>query len=405
MTAPRKPAKPSWVRSAGKMLRRAAPPPPEYVVVGLVFKGGITMLVGPAKGGKTLFALGDLVLAMLGLRKALGRFEAPEPQRVLYVAEESSEAAFYWTLFHLCQGYGIDHKDPAFNNLFFAAQEGVNLLEDGWITKLKQKIDQHRIDVVFFDTYTRVTPGMDEDSRATTSLLFAALGQLQRDIDRDMNCTFVVLHHVGHEGTRARGSSDIEAAWDSRVTIAGDTGGTEYTLKSVHRAFGRRVSMKFQIVGEDAEPGKSGWVRLDAQELEEQQDEVVEAVHRWVHANPGRGSKEIVAGVKKKRQSVLDALKVLKGDCLVERQTAVPDGSGGKRPGTSSEKSGTDGNEKWPQGYFSLIGPDDLAVPDVLEPSGTKRSQAPVVPGFPPPKGGTTGTGRGAKPKRTRRKA
>lgn len=83
-------------------------PPLRYAVPGLIPEG-FTLLVGPPKAGKSWLAL-DLLLALSGAGRALGKVTVPEKQRVLYLALEDGDRRMQDRCQQLLGGAAIPEK-------------------------------------------------------------------------------------------------------------------------------------------------------------------------------------------------------------------------------------------------------------------------------------------------------
>ncbi|CDQ11940.1 protein of unknown function [Acidithiobacillus ferrivorans] len=81
--------------------------------------------------------------------------------------------------------------------------------------------------VVFVDTLARAAVGLDENSAADMGLLMAACDEIRHKYD----CCVVIVHHAGHDASRARGSTAIKGTLDTEIQIARDGPGGPIEMK------------------------------------------------------------------------------------------------------------------------------------------------------------------------------
>lgn len=129
---------------------------------------------------------------------------------VIYIAAEGG-----FGLFKRIRAWEADNPTADFKPRFRAIPHRVDLrspadLGDLTLALREQLDDQPALIVV--DTWSRNTPGANENSAEDTSAAVARLDEIRETF----NTGVVVVHHSGHENNRERGSSALAAAADCR---------------------------------------------------------------------------------------------------------------------------------------------------------------------------------------------
>jgi AAA domain len=217
---------PLWFESAAKLLTEPDPGPTPFLVDELIVDGSIAAVVGSPKNGKT-WTLLDLAIAVATGELALSRFTVENSGPVLLVLEESGREALHRRLDKLVRGRALDPERLA--TFYFAANKRVRLDDDGWRTRLRDAASAHPWRLIAFDPPARIKGLVDENVQREIGPVLDFLREL-----REISCaTVVYVHHTPHDGTRQRGSSDLEAYWESKLTLAKKDG--KRTLKAEHR--------------------------------------------------------------------------------------------------------------------------------------------------------------------------
>ena len=196
-----------------------AQPEPEWLVRGVVPAQGVGMIFGPTEAGKTFLAL-DLALAVAS---APSRESASERHGwlghrvngglVVYVAAEAA-----YSLRPRVQAWRRMHPQAEPN--FYVVPDAINMMSATDTASLQEAIDRvdvlHEVALVVLDTWAKMTPGADEDSRQEMGKALDSVESIRRAFD----CAVVLVHHTGHEGTRARGSSSLMQSVDWAGSVA-----------------------------------------------------------------------------------------------------------------------------------------------------------------------------------------
>jgi hypothetical protein len=207
--------------------------PPDAIIAGGVLDHG-TMVVLAGKYGtyKTFLALDWAASIASGVPWA--GFAVPAALPVVYIAAEGAGS------FHrrLC-AWEEDRLDGGRVAPGMLTIRGgpVNVGKNEDMSDVVRVIREKNAKVLVVDTLSRCAPGLEENE---ASKVAAALERLFMIRDA-LQVTVVVLHHTGHQGLRARGSSVLEdnadASWVIRLNGdgAGEDRGPEVPRTLMHR--------------------------------------------------------------------------------------------------------------------------------------------------------------------------
>ena len=217
-----------WLQSSAALLREPDPGPTPYLVDQFVVDPSI-LAFGPPKVGKT-WALLDLAISIATGTPALGHLEARQGP-VILVLEESGRDALHRRLSMLTRGRGL--RAHQLEHLHVAANQRVRLVDDGradWPERIRQAVREIEPAAVLFDPLARMKGAADENSQKELTPALDFMREL-RDLGK---CTVGFVHHAGHANDgRMRGTSDLEAYWESKLTIR--RRGSTCTLSAEHR--------------------------------------------------------------------------------------------------------------------------------------------------------------------------
>ena len=181
----------------------------EWVIDGWIPKGGLTMIYGPPKSGKSFIVM-SLVLALDHGERWLGH-RVVGRCRSLYVALEGRS--------------GLKIRSEAWHEHFERDVEAghaliqtgrVNLAEYEHTGAIIDAVIEHGIELVIIDTLAKATSGMDENSAKDMGRI---IDQTRR-IQEETGATVILVHHTGHGDTnRERGSSSLSGAVDSSILV------------------------------------------------------------------------------------------------------------------------------------------------------------------------------------------
>ena len=188
---------------------------PNYLIKGIIPRGGLTIIWGPPKCGKSFLAFDMMMHVALG-REYRGR----RVQRggVVYLALEGGSGfanrVEAWRRRHLNNGHA--KAVP-----FYLLDVPVDIVADHQAlieTILAQGINS--LAVVVIDTLNRGLVGDENKSDDMAKFIRAADA-----IRAALGCVVVVIHHCGTAGNRPRGHTSLSGADDAQVAVARDAQG------------------------------------------------------------------------------------------------------------------------------------------------------------------------------------
>jgi len=262
----------------------------------------------------------------------------------------------------------------------------VQLVEKEWQARLLEAAHELQPRAIFLDPLVRMKGAAtdENDQRDMAPVL-----DFMRDLRETSGAAVPFVHHVGHEGGHLRGTSDLEAYWESKITVGREAQGVR-TLNAEHRESEATPSLRYRLAWHE----QSGSLRLDALDAPLRAQALAEKVTEWVGANPGQSTDAVAKGVGRRRVDVRRVLEdgpfshpseqrdgsgrrggwFLGEQCENGIRPALPDGPG--------RADGGDGGEPSPSPHPSLrdggVGTDDHAAAGISnggDPLPTVRPQ------------------------------
>jgi hypothetical protein len=185
---------------------------PAYHVKDLLCSTGLIVVWGPPKCGKSFFVF-DLVMHV-----ALGweyRGRRVRQGTVVYCALEGC-AAFKNRVEAFRQKHLAEHATDV---PFYLMASPMSLVSDqpALVASIMATLGKSHPAIVVIDTLNRSLAGSESSDEDMSKYIQAA------DALRDVfNCTVVIIHHCGHEGTRPRGHSSLMGALDVQIGVVRD---------------------------------------------------------------------------------------------------------------------------------------------------------------------------------------
>ena len=185
-------------------------PPVEWLVADLLAIDSTAWIIGKPGRGKSFVSL-DIALHVATGRDWHGH--AVRKGIVVYVVGEGARGTRVrvraWEKVHLDGRFaeGIHFID--------AAEEGLVLGSAAW-NELQWTVAQVRPSLIIIDTQARVTVGVDENSAKEMGIVVAEFDRLRR---LGGGSTILSVHHQGHAGAQARGSSAMLGAAQTELTV------------------------------------------------------------------------------------------------------------------------------------------------------------------------------------------
>ncbi len=192
-------------------------PPIEYVIEGVLPRGGLAILGGYSSSGKSWLAL-DAALSIATGSKWLGRF-ATQLGTATILDKESGEYESRRRLQRLYRAKGLETAEAP--KLELCCFPDTHFGDPNFERRVRELANGRSL--LLFDTLAAFSPGVDENAAA----MGEGLNKLQV-IAKDTNCAILVVAHekkLGVHGTeidereRLRGSSAIIGAIDSAFSV------------------------------------------------------------------------------------------------------------------------------------------------------------------------------------------
>ncbi len=190
-----------------------------YVVKGLI-PHGLTVAWGPPKSGKSFWAFDVAVHVALGWR---------------YRDHKVTAGAVCYLAFEGAHGFGArveafrqakladDHEPPP----FYLMGERLDLIGDhpALIERIRQQLGEVRPVIVVLDTLNRSLAGSESSDEDMTAYIGAA------DAIREaFDCSALIVHHCGVDGTRPRGHTSLTGACDAQLAVKREGDGGVFSV-------------------------------------------------------------------------------------------------------------------------------------------------------------------------------
>jgi hypothetical protein len=318
-------ARPSWLIDAADLLAQPDPGPTPWLVEDLIVDQALIAAVGRWKTTKS-YGMLDLCIAIATGRPAFGALTIPNPGPVVFVNEESGQAALWRRLDALCRGRAINPEELR-GRLHLAANARAKLDDPHWQNELLALGRELRPRLFCFDPLARMkAPDRDESAQ----LGMASVIEFWRQLRAETAAAVALVHHTGHTGNHMRGSSDLESAWETRLAWKRDGQSQFVTIESEHREAEAAGTIEYRI----------DWDHdTRSMRFELQQDDQRAAVEEYLHEHPEASANEVYKEIGGKRVNVLAEVK---------RYREEGGSLGGNHPGTTPLEAPSEGGSPAP---------------------------------------------------------
>jgi hypothetical protein len=237
-------------------------PEPEWLYEEFIPHGGCGFISGIPKSMKTWLAMDLCISAALGVNY-LG-YQVEKPINVLYVQREDPT-----TLVRNRHHVIASSKHPKWalsdnprevrpypGALYVETTQAIDVSDEGWQVWLAEQIRKADLDLVVFDTLTRVAPGIDLDS--ATAATAEVLNPI-KEVARDNDCAIVFVHHNTKSQSNERaaqnmaGSGQIHAWADFGIYITQKTEDNIIAFTHETKYTGTN-QLKFKLEGLEEDP-------------------------------------------------------------------------------------------------------------------------------------------------------
>jgi hypothetical protein len=282
---------------AADLLAEPDPGPTPWLVEDLVVDRALVAAVGPPKATKT-YGMLEVVVAVVSGRPAFGRFEVPEPGPVVYVIAESGRAALWRRLDSLSRGRAIPRGE--LRGLHLAPNVGVKLDDPDWQARLIDVGKAIKPRLFVFDPLARMkAPARNESAQNEMSAVIDFWGELREKT----GAAVALVHHTGHQGTHMRGTSDLESAWETKLSWRRASGVVE--LKTEHREEEDGDPFEYRIDWDH----DSRTIRLEPVEKDAPDDDLLDRVRAYRAKHPNASANEAYKALGGRKKRILEAFK------------------------------------------------------------------------------------------------
>ena len=230
---------PPWLISGSDLLAQPDPGPTPWLVENLIVDQALVAAVGLWKTTKSLAML-EIAISIVTGRSAFGTLAIPKPGPVVFVIEESGRDALWRRLDSLSRGRAIRREE--LGDLHLATNARVKLDDESWQAKLLALGETLHPRLFVFDPLARMkAPARDENSQGEMAVVLEFLRRL-RD---ESGAAVSFVHHLGKIGGTMRGSSDLESAWETRLSWTREGGDVDLT--SEHREAETSPTLRYRL--------------------------------------------------------------------------------------------------------------------------------------------------------------
>ncbi len=221
--------------SLADMIADTSEPPPAIIEGGVLPRGGLCIVCGPPKVGKS-FLVANLGQA-LAAGRSFGPFIIRDAHRVLLL---SAELGYYPLRERLRP---MASRFPQFDASNFRSSRELNInLNSSWdMAKIRATLARWRPDVLCIDPLVRFHDG-DENSATDMAQVFGRI----RALMEDYGLCVILAHHTGKDSARGpRGSSAIMGEYDTAIYVTETDDGLSLHFQMRHAEPPPDTELKF----------------------------------------------------------------------------------------------------------------------------------------------------------------
>jgi hypothetical protein len=183
-----------------------------YLIKGILPRGGLTVVWGPAKCGKSFWAFDAAMHIARGISY---RGRRVQTGAVVYLALEGGEG-----FRRRIEAYRRSHDVE--NVPFYLITDRLDLIvqHQKLIDEIRAQLGTETLVLVVIDTLNRSLSGSESSDEDMSAYVQAA------DAVREaLKCAVLIVHHCGVDGTRPRGHTSLTGAADAQLAVMLDGSG------------------------------------------------------------------------------------------------------------------------------------------------------------------------------------
>lgn len=228
------------------------------LIEGMIPERSLVAVVSAPSAGKSLLTWDMVAHIALGMPWQ-GRLVQQVP--ALIIAGEGA-SGLPGRIHAWCEAHDVDPED--FDGRLALLRVPLDLSDEEMVARVEQELAELDLapKLLVFDTWSACAPfGFDESSTRDAK----GLMDLMRQTRDRLQATLMLVHHVGHNGERERGSSDFRAAVDVLFLLKNDEGLRTLSMSKARdlppippirfrvRGMGQSVGLEY-LVGDQPEP-------------------------------------------------------------------------------------------------------------------------------------------------------
>ena len=194
----------------------------DWLVPGVIHKGGKGIFVAPPKAGKSMVAL-DLAIALAHALPWLG-IPIPQKRRVALVSREDGPGMTMQRLKRFATGRRLrfDTIDTVLVNTF-AQRSTFAIDKEEDIANLCKWLIHEKAEICIFDVLNRLHSAANENDAMEMTRVMGCFDRIRLET----GCDVAVIHHDAKNGgtggqRKPRGSGAIDSWWDWKVSLTVD---------------------------------------------------------------------------------------------------------------------------------------------------------------------------------------
>ena len=194
----------------------------EWLVPGIIHKGGKGLIVAAPKAGKSMVAL-DLAVSLSCRQSWFGKPCLPRYVKTAVVSREDGPGMTKRRVYQFASGRGVSVSllDEWMRFNTYEQKRSFSIQSDADVEEIIKWLKSEQIEFCIFDVLN-ILHGADENSNTQMTQVMMRFDQIKRET----GCDIAVIHHdkkdSGSGNKKPRGASAIDSWWEWKVSISPD---------------------------------------------------------------------------------------------------------------------------------------------------------------------------------------
>ena len=195
-------------------------PDPEWLISGLIIEKSLNFIPGAPGSGKSFIAIG-MALSIASNQPQWFERDINRHGPVIYVSPEGTT-----DMKHRIMAWEQGSKQSVNDVPFYLVHQSINFMQRDDINRLLRTIESvsnraaSQPALIVVDTVSRVLPGADENAAKEITLFIKACDEVRETF----GCAVLGVHHVAKSTGTMRGSSVLDGAADSILSVTREEG-------------------------------------------------------------------------------------------------------------------------------------------------------------------------------------